>query len=391
AGQRIHFYDRFQAEAQHWMPGGLIGAYEGVALERLFSVFFQVRRAYHHIDRYIIGTSRAANGLRARVWQSIFTRNMDRYQRVLADRMGDIITLITGPSGTGKELVARGIGLSRYVPFDPSTRQFKEDFIKAFYPLNLTALSPTLIESELFGHRKGAFTGAMKDREGYLETCGPYGTVFLDEVGETSPEIQVKLLRVLQTRTFSPIGETEPMGFQGKLMAATNRDLVKEIAEGRFREDFYHRLNADRVETPSLRLILDDTPGELEVLVRHIATKITGESEADSLTDEACTWISQAMPPAYPWPGNFRELEQCVRNVLVHGIYQPELSSPEAVNADERFLQAWHGGDFTAEELLARYVQAQYERTPNFEALGRQLELDRRTVKKYLLLAEARD
>lgn len=386
--QRMVFYDPFVEEAEHWMPGGLIGDYEGLGLERLFAVFFQVRRAFLHIHRYFIGNSPAANRLRARIWQSIFTHDMDRYQRVLADRMGDIITLITGPSGSGKELVARGIGLSRYIPFDPNSREFTEDFIKAFYPINLTALSPTLIESELFGHRKGAFTGAMQDRRGYFESCGRYGTVFLDEIGETASEIQVKLLRVLQSRMFVPIGETEPRRFEGKLMAATNRDLVEEIAEGRFREDFYFRLNADRVQTPSLRDILRDSPGELEMLVAFIAGKLVGPEEGARLTDEVCAWIGSKLPSDYAWPGNFRELEQCVRNITVHGNYEPEgLRAGRGVESG--LLRAWEEGSFTAEALLARYVADQYARTPNYEELGRRLGLDRRTVKKYLELAQS--
>ena len=106
-------------------------------------------------------------------------------------------TLVTGPSGTGKELVARAIALSRYIPFDATARAFAERPEESFFPLNLSALSPTLIESELFGHRRGAFTGAVGDRAGYLEACPPLGTVFLDEIGEVEGAIQVKLLRVL--------------------------------------------------------------------------------------------------------------------------------------------------------------------------------------------------
>ncbi len=385
ANQRVKFYDAFVREVEAGLPGGLIGRYAGMGLERLFAVMYQIRRAFLHIHRYIIGESPAANRLRARIWQSIFTRDMDRYQRVLADRMGDIITLITGPSGSGKELVARGIGLSRYIPFDPTTRTFTEDFIKAFYPINLSALSPTLIESELFGHRRGAFTGALQDRRGYFETCGPFGTVFLDEIGETDPGIQVKLLRVLQTRQFVPIGETEPKQFTGKLMAATNRDLVEEIRAGTFREDFYFRLNADRVSTPSLREILNGSPRELETLVAYIAKKMAGPDEGARLTDEVCTWIAKSLPADYPWPGNFRELEQCVRNITVHGDYQPEDLSKPAAGAG--IAGAWSRGEFTAEELLARYVADQYALTPNYEELGRRLKLDRRTVKKYLALA----
>src|SRR5262249_20140703 len=162
----------------------------------------QVRRAFHFIYRNILGESAPAVRLRAAVWESIFTRDIRRYRRSLFRRMGDVATLIVGPSGTGKELVARAIGLARYIPFDPDREAFVEDYAGAFYSLNPSALSPTLIESELFGHRRGAFTGAVEDRIGWLEACRPLGTVFLDEIGELDPAIQVKLLRVLQTREF---------------------------------------------------------------------------------------------------------------------------------------------------------------------------------------------
>src|SRR5581483_12417684 len=195
----------------------------------LFACFFQVRRAFHHIIESIIGSSLAAARLRATVWQSIFTHDMRRYRRTLFDRMGDFTTLVRGPSGTGKELVARAIGLSRYVPFDPKTLSFTEDFTGSFYAINLSALPSTLIESELFGHRRGAFTGALQDRKGGLEVCPALGTVFLDEIGDLEVTIQVKLLRVLQTRTFQPLGDSSDRHFRGKLIAATNRDLFTAL------------------------------------------------------------------------------------------------------------------------------------------------------------------
>ena len=158
---------------------------------------------------------------------------------------------MTGATGTGKELVARAIGLSRYVPFNEKSQSFQHDFAGSFRAVNLSALSPTLIESELFGHRRGSFTGAVEDRTGWLESCGPHGTVFLDEIGELDPGIQVKLLRVLQTRTFQRIGETDERRFEGKIIAATNRNLDEELEGGDFRADFYYRLCADRVTTPT--------------------------------------------------------------------------------------------------------------------------------------------
>ena len=172
-------------------------------------------RAFHHIIESIIGSSMAAARLRAAVWQSIFTHDMRRYRRTLYDRLGDFTTLIRGPSGTGKELVASAIGLSRYIPFDPKTQTFSEDFASSFSALNLSALPSTLVESELFGHRRGAFTGALHDRRGWLEVCPPLGAVFLDEIGDLDAAIQVKLLRVLQSRTFQALGDTTERHFRG--------------------------------------------------------------------------------------------------------------------------------------------------------------------------------
>ncbi len=203
-------------------------------LEHLFAGFFQIRRAFENIFRLILGVSRPAVQLRAAVWESIFTHDMRRYRRALYWRMGDLTTLITGPSGTGKELVAQAIGRSRYIPFDPATGKFHEDFAGSFYAVNLAALSPTLIESELFGHKRGSFTGAVADREGWLEACPTLGTVFLDEIGEIDVSIQIKLLRVLQSRVFNRLGETTDREFRGKIIAATNRNLAEEMQSGAF-------------------------------------------------------------------------------------------------------------------------------------------------------------
>ena len=229
---------------------------------------------------------------------------MRRYRRSLYRRMHDVTTLVTGPSGTGKELVARAIALSRYIPFDSQREMFVTNLDGAFHALNLSALSPTLIESELFGHRKGAFTGALEDRVGWLESCPPLGTVLLDEIGELDASIQVKLLRVLQTREFQRIGETTPREFKGKLIAATNRDLDAEMRAGRFREDLYYRLCADLIATPSLRDQLRDSPDELPNLVLFVSERVVGADEASDLADEVLACIERDLGADYAWPGN---------------------------------------------------------------------------------------
>jgi DNA-binding NtrC family response regulator len=304
---------------------------------------------------------------------------MRRYQRTYYSRMGEFVTLITGPSGSGKELVARAIALSRYLPFDVQTRTFDQDPAELFHPVHIAALSPTLVESELFGHRKGAFTGAVQDRRGYLDTCPAEGAVFLDEIGELAPEIQLKLLRVIETRMFTPVGDTRPKRFLGKLIAATHRDVPDMVGRGEFREDLYYRLCSDLVVTPSLREQIDDSPDVLPDLVRYMAKRHGGE-EANALAAETIDWISKHLGAGYRWPGNYRELEQCVRNFIIRREYRP--ARPRAA-AEDLFAPA-RLGELTAEELLIRYCTLVYAKEGSYEAAARKLALDRRTVKAHI-------
>ena len=187
-----------------------------------------------------------------------------------------------------------------------------------------------MIESELFGHRRGAFTGALEDRQGWLEMCGPDGTVFLDEIGELDNELQVKFLRVLQTRSFQRLGETKPRLFSGKIVAATHRDLDHGLEAGWFREDLYYRLCADRIQTPSLRERIEADPSELMLMVSVLSERIAGSEYGPELAREVQSFVERELGMAYPWPGNVRELEQCVRNVLVRQRYRPARRTPAA-------------------------------------------------------------
>ncbi len=350
-----------------------------------FAFSFQIRRAFFHIFHSVTGGSRLSLEMRARVWDSIFSRDMSRYLRGLHRGMSDIATLITGPSGSGKELVARGIGWSQFIPYDVDRGTFVENFHDVFLPVNLSALSKTLIESELFGHRKGAFTGALEKRIGYLEAAGAYGVVFLDEIGETEPDIQVKLLRVIQDRSFQPLGDTQLKPFAGKIIAATNRNLGQEIREGRFREDLYFRLCADMVETPSLRAILDDSPDALASFVEHIADRVGGGVESQALAAESMDWIQKEISLDYAWPGNFRELEQCVRNILVHGTYYPPRFEDPARTETTGFWEAAQAGELSQNELLHGYAKQLYRVHGSYERCSQVLQVDRRTARKYVL------
>ena len=375
---RWRFYNSFFADWRHFFE------IEGVRLPtghnpcHTFACYRQIQRAFEQIFRDVIGSSMPAARLRASIWQSAFTHDMRRYRRTLYARMGEFATLITGPSGTGKELVARAIAQSRYVPFDDQRLAFADDGAGSFFPINISALSPTLVESELFGHRRGAFTGAVADRKGWLEMCPALGSVFLDELGELDPAIQVKLLRVIETRTFHPVGATDTMEFHGKLITATNRDLATSMTKGQFREDLYYRLCSDQVATPSLAEQLADSPGVMRELVLYMARRVAG-AEAKDLACEVMDWIEGNLGRQYEWPGNYRELEQCVKNVLIRRNYRPSRGGSRDVV--EAFAADTREGRLTADELLGRYVTIVYSRTGSYEETARRLGLDRRTVK----------
>ena len=373
---RWGFYNNFLADWQHFFLDQITfpSRHEPV---HAFACFRQIQRAFEQIFRAIIGGSLPAARLRASVWQSIFTHDMRRYRRTLYSRMTDFATLITGPSGTGKEIAAQAIAQSRYVPFDDKKQLF-DDAAVSFFPINISALSPTLVESELFGHRRGAFTGAIGDRKGWLEACPPLGSVFLDELGDLDPAIQVKLLRVIETRTFHPVGDTASRRFQGKLIAATNRDLEADIRNGRFREDLYYRLCSDQIATPSLAEQIADSPHVLREVVLYMARRVAG-AEEEELSEEVIRWIERNLEPGYPWPGNYRELEQCVKNVLIRRDYRP--SRPAPVDPIEQFSADLRAGRLTAEQALSRYATIVYRQTGSYEETARRLQIDRRTVK----------
>ncbi|HCF94240.1 MAG TPA: sigma-54-dependent Fis family transcriptional regulator, partial [Verrucomicrobia bacterium] len=202
------------------------------------------------------------------------------------------------------------------------------------------------------------------------------------EIGELGPTLQVKLLRVLQTRSFQRLGETNSRAFQGKIIAATNRNLAVELAENRFRHDFYYRLCSDVIQTPGLLEQLQDQPRQLDELVLFIARRELGQEEGDPLAEEACTWIRKHLPADYPWPGNVRELEQCVRNIMIRGSYTPPAIRPSRENdpmADT--IAQFRAGRLTAEDLLVRYCSHVFNQCGNYAEMARRLEIDRRTAK----------
>lgn len=381
--RRVTAFERFARAIAELVPDERVREQLFGTMEHLFACQFQVFRGFQRIFGTIIGASRPAQRLRAAAWESVFTYDMRRYERGVYRAMHNVNTLIVGPSGTGKELVARAIGLARYLPFDGQSLRFQEEVTDAFFALNVAALPKTLLESELFGHKRGSFTGAVQDRVGWLEACPEHGTVFLDEVGELELAVQVKLLRTLQSREFQRVGELEPRRFKGKMVSATNRDLAVEIEKGAMREDFYYRLCSDVVETPSLQTQLADCPDDLRLLVMHAARRHFDDQDAADIAVEAERFIHEELGAGYGWPGNVRELEQCVLNVAVRGYYRPSRSHASELSrsAREGLAAEFVAGELDADRLLDVYCTLLYAKTGSFSEAARRLGLDRRTVK----------
>ncbi len=247
------------------------------------------RRELDSESRRLRERMRAGGSLGAIIGQSA---EMDKIYRILSKVAHSTHSvIILGESGTGKELVARSIHSN-----GPKAN-------KPFIPVDCSSLAPTLVESELFGYVKGAFTGANRDKEGLLVAAAD-GTVFLDEVGELQLDLQAKLLRALQEREVRPVGATHRVPMRARVLAATNRDLKQMIEQGRFRKDLYYRLNVVTLRLPPLRERRDDVP----LLVAHFLERI---SKADGrqyiLSDEMLHSMNE-----YDWPGNVRELENAL-------------------------------------------------------------------------------
>ena len=233
-------------------------------------------------DRNLVGTS-----ARMRYVQEVIQKVADSPSTVL----------ITGESGTGKELVALAL-------HNQSSR-----CDKPFIRINVAAIPPTLIEAELFGHEKGAFTGAVTQKPGRFELAHG-GTLFLDEIGELPVDMQVKLLRVLQESTFERVGGIKTLRVDVRLIAATNRDLKKAIEQGLFREDLFYRLNVVPIELPPLRERSEDIPILVEEILKKLNRRL--QRSVERFTAEAMAVLS-----SYPWPGNIRELENIMERTLL--------------------------------------------------------------------------
>ena len=276
-----------------------------------------------------------------------------------------IPVLITGESGTGKELVARAIH------FNGSRAK------RSFVALNCGAIPANLLESELFGHVKGAFTGANQDKKGLFEAAD-CGTLFLDELGELPLEMQVKLLRVLQDGRFKKVGSTSEIQVDVRIIAATNRQLEAEIAQGRFREDLYYRLSVVPIQLPPLR----ERPGDIPVLVEHFLKKTRegGIGSVQGITPAALTVLKR-----YDWPGNVRQLEMVLKNVTLF-CDNDELdvrdfqSFPDIVQGGGSGPAANLSGRSLADIERAAIIQALQDNSGNKKKSAEMLGIDRRTL-----------
>jgi DNA-binding NtrC family response regulator len=349
---------------------------------RLFSLFFQLRRAFYFIVGSLAGECPSMLKLREALWNNVFTHDMRGYESALWNRMEDFSTLLLGETGTGKGQAAMAIGRSAFIPYLPVERRFAANFAETFIATNLSQYPEMLIESELFGHRKGAFTGAIEHHQGVFERCSAHGALFLDEIGEVSIPVQIKLLQVLQERTFTAVGGYEKKRFSGRVVAATNRRLDALRRDGRFREDFYYRLCSDVIEMPTLRQRIAESPAELTVLVRLLAQRITGTGDA-ALAASVLEAFEQDLPRGYAWPGNVRELEQAVRRVLLTGHYSPP-PSESATDEDGALMEKMGKGELTANDLLAGYSRMLYRRLGTYAEVAKRTGLDPRTSRKYI-------
>jgi two-component system, NtrC family, response regulator AlgB len=281
---------------------------------------------YHKLQKEVASLREqlAAN----KIPTNIITRNpvmqqWIEFSRQVAD--STMTVLIEGESGTGKELIAQFI----------HTQSSRSD--KPFIKVNSAALPENLLESELFGHAKGAFTGAVKDREGRFEAANG-GTLFLDEIADIPPQSQAKLLRFLQHREFERVGENITRKVDVRVIAATNRNLSTSMREGIFREDLYYRLNAVRISLPPLR----ERPEDILLLVHHFMKKFAPDRNIE-ISSEAIKLLT-----SYPWPGNIRELENVIERAVLLVKQElvdvshlpPELQHPENEKAGLLSLEA---------------------------------------------------
>jgi DNA-binding NtrC family response regulator len=309
-------------------------------------------------------------------------RHMQRvYQMVQRVTNLSAAVLVTGESGTGKELIARAI------------HNMGARSKRPFVAVSCGAIPETLIEAELFGHEKGAFTGTVGAREGYFEQAGD-GTLFLDEIGDLSLFTQVKLLRVLQQMEFSRLGSNKLIPLRARLVFATHRDLAQLVAEGKFRQDLFYRINVMRIESPALQEHPEDIPQIAEHFLRHYSKMF--QKPMDSIEPDALQMLQ-----TYPWPGNVRELENVMQRAIVLAPGMTVRADDLALSLPEDEVDEGEGvvniGDYhpagSFERQLRDYkvklaVTAVRENNGNKTLAARSLSISRAYLHRLIRLAE---
>jgi PAS domain S-box-containing protein len=330
-----------------WMePGrgedGTVGASRSFFVDITDRVLAERERArLHEQNRYLQEEIQSEHNFEQIIGRSRALREMLAHVGRVAPT--DASVLVTGETGTGKELIARAIH---------STSKRKD---KPFIKVNCAALPSGLVESELFGHEKGAFSGAIARRLGRFELADG-GTIFLDEIGELPPEAQVKLLRVLQEREFDRVGGGAPIRVDVRVIAATNRDLLHEVREKAFREDLFYRLNVFPVRLPSLRERRDDIPLLVHYLVNKFALRIG--KRLDGVSPATMQRLQD-----YPWPGNIRELENVLERAVI-------LATEDTLDIGPDLLPVSSSG-LVPPKRVAAPQPAAVERQPSLETVER--------------------
>jgi DNA-binding NtrC family response regulator len=327
------------------------------------------RRKLERENRVLRGMVEQEQGIEAIVGSSESMRKIIDMLEVVGPQPVDV--LITGPSGTGKELVARALHWS--------SPRADRPFIK----LNCAALPETLIESELFGHEKGAFTGAIKNRKGKFEAANG-GTILLDEISEMPLGLQAKLLRVLQEREFDRVGSNDPVRVDVRVVATTNRNLAKEVKEGRFREDLFFRLNVVPISLPPLSTRPDDVPALVVHFVEKYGARYGRQFEA--IDDDALEYLK-----AQAWPGNVRELENRIERAVVLArdltIHKSDVML-DGASLEDGSEAGGHYGPITVAELEKRHIlqtlnELGFNRTKAAERLGISIRTLRNKLNEY--------
>ncbi len=370
-----HVHDNLRDTAVMMITGyatveGAVQAVKGGAVEYLSKPFTNeefvdaVARALDTArTRRVVDRENEVTSFQGLIGKSPAMRRL--YRDIQKAAQSEATVLVTGESGTGKELVARAVhytGARSQAPF---------------VPVNCGAIPEGLMESELFGYVKGAFTGATTSRAGFFQTADG-GTVFLDEIGEMSPDMQVRLLRVLQDRTVYMVGSSKPRAVNVRIVAASNKDLPQLVSKGRFREDLYFRLNVLHIHLPPLR----DRGDDILLLVGHFAEKFSREH--GGMAPEMSADVLESLR-GYGWPGNVRELENVVQRLVVMSdgerIDVPDLPTVmrfHAVSNGERVLRPL--ADVEREHIERVLAAVDGNKTRAAEVLG----IDRKTLRSKL-------